>query len=97
VISLAQRFRRGLAECGIGETDRAGTGFVTSIIPVILGEAARALEVSKRLENQGFLVLAIRPPTVPPGTARLRVTFSASHEEAQVDALVSALAGALAA
>ena len=97
VISLAQRFRRGLAERGIGETDRAGTGFVTSIIPVILGEAARALEVSKRLENQGFLVLAIRPPTVPPGTARLRVTLSASHEEAQVDALVSALAGALAA
>ena len=97
VISLAQRFRRGLAERGIGETDRAGTGFVTSIIPVILGEAARALEVSKKLENQGFLVLAIRPPTVPPGTARLRVTFSASHEEAQVDALVSALAGALAA
>ena len=97
VISLAQRFRRGLAERGIGAPASAGTSIGTSIIPVILGEAARALEVSRKLESQGFLLMAIRPPTVPPGTARLRVTVSASHEEAQVDALVTALAGALAA
>ena len=53
----------------------------TTIVPVILGEAARALAVSKALEEKGFLVTAIRPPTVPAGTARLRVTLSAAHEE----------------
>ena len=57
----------------------------------------RALAISKALEDKGFLVTAIRPPTVPAGTARLRVTLSAAHEEAQVDALVAALAEALAA
>jgi 8-amino-7-oxononanoate synthase len=67
----------------------------TTIVPVILGETARALAVSVALENQGFLVSAIRPPTVPAGTARLRVTFSAAHEEAQVDGLLDALAQAL--
>jgi len=69
----------------------------TTIVPVVVGEAARALEVSGGLERRGFLVSAIRPPTVPQGTARLRVTLSAAHEEAQVDALVDALAQALAA
>jgi len=67
----------------------------TTIVPVILGDSARALAVSKALENKGFLVSAIRPPTVPAGTARLRVTFSATHEEAQVDGLLDALAQAL--
>ena len=98
VLALARHFSRGLAERGIGTAaPAADTRVVTSIFPVILGEAGRALEISRRLEDQGFLVMAIRPPTVPAGTARLRVTFSAAHEEAQVDALVSALAGALAA
>jgi 8-amino-7-oxononanoate synthase len=62
------------------------------IIPVILGDEARALAASRELEERGFLVTAIRPPTVPAGTARLRVTLSATHEEAQVDALIAALA-----
>jgi len=43
------------------------------------------------LEQQGFLVVAIRPPTVPPGTARLRFTFSALHQEAEVAALAAAV------
>ncbi len=97
VLGLARRFQRGLVERGIatqGQVTRE-TPAVTSIVPVILGEAGRALTVSKRLEDQGFLVMAIRPPTVPADTARLRVTFSATQEEAQVDALVSALAQAL--
>jgi len=65
---------------------------VSPIVPVILGDEARALAASHELESRGFLVTAIRPPTVPAGTARLRVTLSATHEEAQVDALITALA-----
>jgi 8-amino-7-oxononanoate synthase len=63
---------------------------------VIVGEAKRALAISRMLEDKGFLVTAIRPPTVPAGTARLRVTLSAAHEEHQVDALVGAFKEALA-
>jgi len=65
---------------------------VSPIVPVILGDEARALQASRELEERGFLVTAIRPPTVPAGTARLRVTLSATHEDAQVDALIAALA-----
>jgi 8-amino-7-oxononanoate synthase len=67
----------------------------TAILPIIVGDEARALAVSTALEEKGFLVAAIRPPTVPAGTARLRVTFSATHEEAQVDALLDAFEAAL--
>ncbi|HVY89174.1 MAG TPA: 8-amino-7-oxononanoate synthase [Hyphomonadaceae bacterium] len=56
----------------------------SAIVPVILGDSAKALEASERLEAEGFLVTAIRPPTVPAGTARLRVTFSARHQEQDV-------------
>jgi 8-amino-7-oxononanoate synthase len=65
---------------------------VSPIVPIILGDEARALAASRELEARGFLVTAIRPPTVPAGTARLRVTLSATHEEKQVDALIAALA-----
>jgi 8-amino-7-oxononanoate synthase len=64
----------------------------SAIVPVILRDEVRALEASRELEARGFLVSAIRPPTVPAGTARLRVTLSSTHEEAQVDALIAALA-----
>ena len=64
---------------------------------MIVGETQRALAISRALEEKGFLVMAIRPPTVPAGTARLRVTLSAAHEERQVDALVEAFREALAA
>jgi len=99
VLALAQRFRAGLESRGVDSAlvpvFRGGT--VTPIQPVILGGAARALAVSRALEARGFLVMAIRPPTVPPGTARLRVTLSAAHEESQVDALTAALSQELAA
>jgi 8-amino-7-oxononanoate synthase len=91
VLSLAERFRRALPE--VFPVSRPGT----AIQPVVLGEASRALAVSKMLEDRGFLVTAIRPPTVPAGTARLRVTLSAAHEEGQVDALCAVLREALAA
>jgi 8-amino-7-oxononanoate synthase len=91
VLALADRFRKGIDS---GPTD-SGPG--TTIVPVILGEASRAIAVSKTLEEKGFLVTAIRPPTVPAGTARLRVTLSAAHEEHQVDALIAAIGETLAA
>jgi 8-amino-7-oxononanoate synthase len=91
VLSLAQRLRRSLPE--VFQDSRPGA----AIQPVILGEASRALAVSKTLEEKGFLVSAIRPPTVPAGTARLRITLSAAHEEFQVDGLSTALREALAA
>jgi 8-amino-7-oxononanoate synthase len=67
----------------------------SAIVPVIVGEAAAALEASARLEADGYLVTAIRPPTVPEGTARLRVTFNAHHTDADIDRL-AALIGSLA-
>ncbi|HXZ49020.1 MAG TPA: 8-amino-7-oxononanoate synthase [Usitatibacter sp.] len=67
----------------------------TAIQPIILGEAARALEVSARLLERGFLVPAIRPPTVPQGTSRLRVSLSAGHERDDVERLARALAQSL--
>lgn len=62
------------------------------IVPVVLGTADAALSVSTALEAQGFLVVAIRPPTVPEGTARLRIAFNAAHEDADVIRLADAIA-----
>nr|VFJ50562.1 MAG: 8-amino-7-oxononanoate synthase [Candidatus Kentron sp. DK]VFJ54570.1 MAG: 8-amino-7-oxononanoate synthase [Candidatus Kentron sp. DK] len=63
----------------------------TPIQPVLVGEAKRAIAISRALRESGLFVQAIRPPTVPKGTARLRITFSASHEKEQVDRLLDAL------
>ncbi|HSN21649.1 MAG TPA: 8-amino-7-oxononanoate synthase [Usitatibacter sp.] len=68
----------------------------TAIQPVIVGSAERALEVSARLLELGLLVPAIRPPTVPRGTSRLRASLSAAHERADVERLAHALAACLA-
>lgn len=84
---LIERFRRGVARIGLPLMDSP-----TPIQPVLIGDAQRALEASAALEARGCLVTAIRPPTVPPGTARLRVTLSAAHSVAQVDMLLKALA-----
>ncbi len=59
----------------------------SAIVPVVVGEAQAALDASRLLEDEGFLVVAIRPPTVPEGTARLRLTFSAAHPDAEVERL----------
>jgi 8-amino-7-oxononanoate synthase len=80
-LAHARRFTRAL---GLIEAQSA-------IVPLILGENDAALAASKMLMEEGFLVQAIRPPTVPPGTARLRLTFSALHTEAEVDALIDAI------
>lgn len=55
------------------------------IVPIIVGEAEAALAASAMLEANGYLVVAIRPPTVPPGTARLRFAFSAMHRAHDID------------
>ena len=65
------------------------------IIPVRVGDNARALAVARRLEEAGFLVVAIRPPTVPAGTARLRISLSRAHTDAELAALRGALREAL--
>jgi 8-amino-7-oxononanoate synthase len=57
-----------------------------------LGASDRALAASAQLAERGFLVTAIRPPTVAPGTARLRITFSAAHDDRDVDRLADAVA-----
>ncbi|MGW8227658.1 MAG: 8-amino-7-oxononanoate synthase [Gammaproteobacteria bacterium] len=84
--ALVQRFRRGASELGLPLLDS-----FTPIQPLVLGDAGRALSVSQCLRQEGFLISAIRPPTVPEGTARLRITFSALHEEQHVDRLLAAL------
>tara|TARA_R110001606_G_scaffold1937_5_gene7666 strand:- start:30137 stop:31288 length:1152 start_codon:yes stop_codon:yes gene_type:complete len=87
--ALIARFRRGAAELGYGLMDSD-----TPIQPLLIGDDAAALALSQSLAQQGILVTAIRPPTVPDGQARLRVTLSAAHEEADVDRLLGALEGA---
>lgn len=61
----------------------------SAIVPVVLGDAKAALDAAGLLEDEGFLVTAIRPPTVPPGTARLRFTFSAAHDDADIQRLAA--------
>ncbi len=69
----------------------------SAIVSIVLGSAERALRASDELRLAGFLVAAIRPPTVPPGTSRLRFTFSAAHREEDVHALAAAVRSILAA
>jgi len=61
------------------------------IVPIVLGDPETTLAAAKKLEEKGFLVTAIRPPTVPDGTARLRFTFTALHTKAHLDALIDAV------
>ena len=63
----------------------------SAIVPVILGDPARALAAAQALEDAGCLVVAMRPPTVPQGTSRLRITFSAGHTDDDVARLIQAM------
>ena len=71
--------------------DRLRPGHPAPILPVVVGDDRDAVDVAARLLDRGVLVPAIRPPTVPAGTARLRVTVSAAHTDAQLDRLVAGL------
>jgi len=63
----------------------------SAVVPIVLGEADTALAAARDLEAKGLLAVAIRPPTVPAGTARLRLAFSSEHTEDQVDQLIEAV------
>jgi len=63
----------------------------TPIQPILIGDPGRTVALSAALEERGLLVTAIRPPTVPVGTSRLRVTLTAAHETADVDRLLECL------
>lgn len=67
----------------------------THIVPVLVGDDARVVRVGCELARRGLLVGAVRPPTVPPGGARLRITVSAAHTDAHIASLVDALAAVL--
>ena len=86
VRALGDRLREVLATSGLEVMPSAGP-----IVPVRLGDPARAVALGDRLRGRGFLVPAIRPPTVPEGTARLRISLTAAHTEREIAALVHAL------
>jgi 7-keto-8-aminopelargonate synthetase-like enzyme len=75
--------------------DHLRTGHPSPIVPFLCGDEQRALDAAAALLDAGLLVPAIRPPTVPPGTSRLRVTVSAAHSDAQVERLLRALTAVL--
>jgi 8-amino-7-oxononanoate synthase len=85
--ALVEGFRFGARERGLTPLDSH-----TPIQPLLVGDAARAVAASDALLERGFFVTAIRPPTVPAGSARLRITLSARHRPEQVDGLLDALA-----
>jgi 8-amino-7-oxononanoate synthase len=82
--ALVARLRR--------HVDRVEPGHPSPIVPVVVGEEADALALSSRLLDRGLLVPAIRPPTVPVGTSRLRIALSAAHDDDHIDRLLAALA-----
>ena len=84
--ALIKQFRDGAQAIGLELMDS-----FTPIQPILIGDSGRAVRLSQMLRERGLMVTAIRPPTVPAGSARLRVTLSAAHSEAQVQLLLEAL------
>jgi len=88
----AQRLRAALAGQGISTAPST-----TQIVPVVIGDSSRTMRVCERLLERGFYTQGIRYPSVPEGTARLRITPMASHLDAEIDALARAVAEEIAA
>lgn len=86
LLALVDRFRIGAKQLGLPIMST-----ITAIQPLLIGDAQKTLQISQALFREGLLVSAIRPPTVPQDTARLRITFSADHEEQHIDILLAAL------
>jgi 8-amino-7-oxononanoate synthase len=83
-------FQTALIRTGL--TDRVRLPLRSPIVPFLIGDNRRTVAVSQALLEAGFLVHGIRPPTVPPGTARLRIAISAAHTQTQLDTLATTLA-----
>ncbi|MFI0458721.1 MAG: aminotransferase class I/II-fold pyridoxal phosphate-dependent enzyme, partial [Candidatus Thiodiazotropha endolucinida] len=83
---LIARFRQSVRQIGLPLLDS-----MTPIQPILAGSSHQAVAWSRLLEKQSVLVSAIRPPTVPDGSARLRITLSANHTDRQLDRLLDAL------
>ena len=88
--ALIGHFREAAAQRGLALMDSQ-----SPIQPLVIGNSRDTLELSARLRQKGFLVVAIRPPTVPEGTSRLRITLSAAHRFSQLDKLLDAVAESL--
>ena len=88
--SLIQRFRSGAQQLGLQLMDSQ-----TPIQPVLINNDQLVMEVNQQLRSKGFMVGAIRPPTVPAGSGRLRITLSANHSDQQIDQLLDALEACL--
>ena len=86
VAALAAQLRASMAEVGL-ETGPSST----QIVPIIVGSEQTALQAAHAMEQAGFLTVAIRPPTVPPGSCRLRVVVHGFHTQAHIEALAKAL------
>ena len=89
VLALAGRLRARLAAGGV---HAAGFGHV---VPIVIGDPGRAMDLAAALRAAGFAVQAVRPPTVPEGTSRIRLTVTAAHDEADVDAVAAAVLATL--
>src|SRR5207249_8320281 len=86
VLLLSARLRAALAGLGL-----CSAGPACPIIPVLVGDAHDAVRLSAKLEERGLLVPAVRPPSVPEGTARLRISLTAGHTEEDIDHLTREL------
>lgn len=84
---LIQQLRQGCEQLGLQLMDSP-----TPIQPIVIGESEKAIAMSQKLQAKGIFIAAIRPPTVPKGSARLRITLSAEHTKEQVNRLLDALA-----
>ena len=86
---LIRYFRKCVKQLGLKVCDS-----ITAIQPVLMGDTKKAMRLSRKLKEQGFMVTAMRPPTVPKGTDRLRVTLTVNHTKAQIDKLLEIIANA---
>jgi 8-amino-7-oxononanoate synthase len=84
--ALATKLRAGLAAAGIDHGASA-----SQIVPAVIGTEGDAMALAAALEARGLLAAAIRPPTVPPGTSRLRLALRAGHGEQDIDVLLEAI------
>jgi len=86
LFSMADRLRGVLSELGVGVFASS-----TQIVPALVGDAAATVALSADLEAEGLLATAIRPPTVPQGTSRVRFSLSAAHSDADLERLTDVL------